>query len=239
MKAKEPPSTGLGRRLFLKGAGLLGLMLGLPALAWSFAGRRFPVRTVERDDFRFDPDTGLVKSGAGPDEPYRLVVDGLVETPVSLSYRDLRAMPQVEQVSDFHCVEGWSVHDVRWGGIRFEEILKKVKADPKAKYAVFHALGRTRSRPGGQSHYIESFPIKKLLRPEKECLLVLDMDGRPLPHEHGAPLRLISPYDLAYKSIKYVTRIELSRGSRKGWWTLANPIYPVVAPVPKHRLRKK
>jgi DMSO/TMAO reductase YedYZ molybdopterin-dependent catalytic subunit len=52
-------------------------------------------------------------------------------------------------------------------------------------------------------------------------------------------LRLIAPYDLAYKSIKFVTRIEFTQKARPGWWTLANPIYPMEARVPNSRLRKK
>jgi DMSO/TMAO reductase YedYZ molybdopterin-dependent catalytic subunit len=65
------------------------------------------------------------------------------------------------------------------------------------------------------------------------------MNGKPLTHEHGAPLRLISPYDLGYKSIKYVTGIDFVKTAQPGWWTLANPIYPANAPVPASRLRKK
>ncbi|MCX8070560.1 MAG: molybdopterin-dependent oxidoreductase, partial [Thermodesulfovibrionales bacterium] len=56
--------------------------------------------------------------------------------------------------------------------------------------------------------------------------------------DSGAPLRVISPFDLAYKSIKFVHRIEFDKSPRDGWWTIANPIYPQNAPVPKDRLRK-
>ena len=57
--------------------------------------------------------------------------------------------------------------------------------------------------------------------------------------DHGSPLRVISPFDLAYKSAKHVTGIELSDKAEAGWWTLANPIYPIDAPVPERRLRSK
>ena len=144
----------------------------------------------------------------------------------------------VEQVSDFHCVEGWSVREIKWRGFRFSEILKRVKPNKEAKYVTFHALGETRSRPAGQGHYIESFSIEALLDHKRQVILALDMNGRPLEHDHGAPLRVISPFDLGYKSIKYVHRIEFGDKQRKGWWTLANPIYTVDAPVPKERLRQ-
>jgi len=70
-------------------------------------------------------------------------------------------------------------------------------------------------------------------------LLALDLDKNPLPLDRGAPMRLVCPYFLAYKSIKFVRMIEFSDRQQPGWWTLANPIYPVDAPVPKSRLRKK
>ncbi len=236
------PSDGrsVGRRLFLFSLAVVSLFLSIPSSLRAFFIRSFPVRTVEKDTFRFDPKTGMVLRGKGNNaEPYGLLVDGLVERPLRLTYDDLTAMPRVTQVSDFHCVEGWSVKDVSWGGIRFDEIARRAGVRSEAKYAVFHALGETSSQPGGQRYYVESFPVSHLLDPKKGCLLALTLDGKPLPHEHGAPCRVVSPYDLAYKSIKYVTRIEFSRSERAGWWTLANPIYPMDAPVPADRLRKK
>jgi DMSO/TMAO reductase YedYZ molybdopterin-dependent catalytic subunit len=239
MKNTHEHFTGLSRRWFLKAAAAAGFLMGLPRSAYSMFIKKFPVRTVEKDTFSFDPQSGNVSYQNGKTEPYSLKVDGLVESPVSFSYQELRQLPQVEQVSDFHCVEGWSVADIRWKGLRLAEVLKHVKINPEAKFAVFHSLGQTTSQPSGQSHYLESFPLTRLTDVKAEILLVLDMNDEPLPLDHGAPLRVISPYDLAYKSIKYVERIELAAEAREGWWTLANPIYPIEAPVPEHRLRKK
>jgi DMSO/TMAO reductase YedYZ molybdopterin-dependent catalytic subunit len=209
------------------------------AAAGHFVEKKLPTRTVEKKGFRFDPASGTVTWAGGRKEPYLLTVSGLVEEPATFSYRALQELPATSQVSDFHCVEGWSVLDVRWEGIRFEEIFKRIKARPAAKFALFHAMGETHYVAQGLNHYIESFPIADLVDPRKEILLVLKMNGEPLSREHGAPLRVVSPYDLAYKSIKYVARIEITEKAAEGWWTLANPIYPAVAPVPKERLRKK
>jgi DMSO/TMAO reductase YedYZ molybdopterin-dependent catalytic subunit len=226
----------LSRRIFLKAGFLLSSLLMFPSVVRAFFVNRFPVRTVERDTFRFDPATGLVRQDSRS-EAYRLEVGGLVEKAQQFSYADLKAFPQTTQVSDFHCVEGWSVGDIQWGGIRFEEILKRVHPKPEAKYAVFHALGKTGGSPAGLDHYVESLPLVELLDKTKACLLALYQDGKPLTLEHGAPLRLVSPFDLGYKSIKYVTRIEFTGKQPHGWWTSANAIYPVNAPVPKSRLR--
>ena len=61
---------------------------------------------------------------------YRLQIVGHVERPVTLTLADLRALPRAEQVSDFHCVTGWSVDDVRWGGVRLDDVI--AQARPRA-----------------------------------------------------------------------------------------------------------
>jgi len=235
-----PNKDGIYRRIFFKAIAFFTILLSLPATAWSFFVNHFPVRTVEKDTFRFNPATGSLHwKLTDKDEPYKLVISGLVEQSITFTYRELNGLPQIHQISDFHCVEGWSVKDVRWGGFRFEEIVKRVVLKKNAHYVLFHALGETSSKPYGQQYYIESFSLKDLLDPEKKYLLALSMDDKPLSHDHGAPLRVVAPYNLGYKSIKYVTRIEFVEKPEPGWWTLANPIYPINAPVPEERMRKK
>ena len=233
-------AAGFGnRRVFLKLLGAVAASLSLPRTALAAFLSSFQTRTVEYNDFSFDPATGLVIFKGEAPAPYRLVVNGMVEKPASFSYQDLRGLAHLEQVSDFHCVEGWSVEDARWGGFRFGEILKRIRLRPGARYAVFHSMGTTSDQPGGLAHYRESFPLEELLEPGREILLALDLEGRPLSHDRGAPMRLVAPYDLAYKGAKFISRIELTDELTPGWWTLANPIYPIVARVPTSRLRRK
>src|SRR5947199_1932271 len=66
---------------------------------------------------------------------WRLKIGGLVEQPVSLTYDQLRALPHVEQASNFHCVTGCSVDNVRWGGVRMRDVLATAKPSSSA-----HAL---------------------------------------------------------------------------------------------------
>ena len=226
------------RRAFLKAAGALVFLGAFPGRVWAFFLSQFQTRTVEKENFRFDSKSGQVVWEGKREEPYELLVDGEVETPARFSYKDLRGFAQIQQTSDFHCVEGWSVADVRWGGFRISEVLNRVKRKPGADYLVFHALGETEDKPQGRGHYLESYPVKELLDPQKEGLLAVDLDGKPLIHERGAPHRLVVPHDLGYKGIKYITRLEFAKKREAGWWTLANPIYPVDAPVPANRLRK-
>ena len=214
-------------------------MAKAPSSVFAFIVKNLLVRTVEKDTFRFDAKAGRIEWKANKTEEYRLTVDGLVKQSKSFTYSDLKSFTQIEQVSDFHCVEGWSVQDIPWSGFRFREIMSRVEPESKATHIVFHSFGKTGSAPEGQDHYIESLPINELLDPKREILLVLNMNRNPLPEDHGGPLRLIAPYDLGYKSIKYISRIEFAHGARPGWWTLANPIYEIEARVPANRLRKK
>ena len=69
------------------------------------------IYTVSGSMPRFDPAS------------WRLEVGGLVDRPLSLDYRALRALPRVEQVSTFHCVTGWTVRDVHWAGVRVHDVL--------------------------------------------------------------------------------------------------------------------
>jgi len=230
--------AGMTRRAFLKLIGGMAFMTSISSAAAGFFLKALPERTVEKSRFRFHPESGQIE-WTNKKEQYRLVIDGLVKESRVFTYGDIKSFSTVEQVSDLHCVEGWSVKDLKWGGFRFKEILSRVEPSRDATHVLFHSLGTTESSPRGQSHYIESLPLNELLDPGREILLVLTMDGRTLPEEHGGPLRLIAPYDLAYKSIKCISRIEFIKGERPGWWTLANPIYPTVARVPKNRLRQK
>lgn len=239
MNPDKVTDAGFGRRLFLKAAGLMGLLVSLPRTVRAEVKKRLPIRTVESVEMRFDPGTGEIRYEGDRRESYSLKIDGLVEKPLDLSYADLRALPQTGLTADFHCVEGWSIHDVKWSGFRFEELLKRVKLQADARYVVFHSLGLFTGHPYGLDHYVESFPLDRLTDSKAEILMALDMDGEPLEYDHGAPLRVLSPFDLAYKSIKFVTRVEFTRNAEPGWWSVANPIYPIDAPVPAERLRKK
>jgi DMSO/TMAO reductase YedYZ molybdopterin-dependent catalytic subunit len=230
----------MNRRTLLKGFKGLLLFLAAPIAACGKAiADSFPTRTVEKKDFRFDPSSGEVHwTAKDTKESYRLTIDGLVKEPVKLTYTQLKDLSRVSQTSDFHCVEGWTVPSVRWSGFRFSELSSRVKPDAEARYVTFHSMGTTRSRPRGRKHYVESFSLSDLLDHEQEILMTLFKDGNPLSQDRGAPLRVIAPSRLAYKSIKFVERVEFTNKPTKGWWTLASAAYTWEALVPRRRLRK-
>jgi DMSO/TMAO reductase YedYZ molybdopterin-dependent catalytic subunit len=196
-----------GRRAFLAVSvgGLSSLLWAQPvwhALSRAGAGVSLPggsggwrIYTVASTMPRFDRRT------------WRLSVDGLVDRPLRLSYDELLALPKVEQVSDFHCVTGWSVKNVRWGGVRFHDLL--AQAGPLSGA---HAL----TFVSAEKPYTDSLTIAQAL--SRDTLLAYEMDGKPLPRVHGAPVRVVMPRMYGYKNTKWVERITVARAPIDGYW---------------------
>jgi DMSO/TMAO reductase YedYZ molybdopterin-dependent catalytic subunit len=139
---------------------------------------------------------------------YRLRVCGLVETPLTFSLEQLRALGVGEQVTLHSCIQGWT-GVAAWGGVPLARVLAACGPRPEARHVVVHAFddkGVTEPEDG-TGHYYESIPIELAGRPQ--TILALEMNGRPLPVEHGAPVRLRVETQLGYKMVKWVRSIEL------------------------------
>ncbi|MYH41473.1 MAG: molybdopterin-dependent oxidoreductase [Chloroflexi bacterium] len=192
-------ATPRARRL-LSRARFLGLLAGGAAVG-ALSTRVFGLvdgwreNTVEESRPVFDPGT------------YRLTVDGLVARPLSLDYEALRALPAVRQVSDFHCVEGWMVPDVRWDGVLFQSLAELVGPLPDARYVTFHSLGGV---------YRDSLSLTQARLPG--VLIAYDLDGAPLSRVRGAPARLVMPRMFGYKGPKWLTRVEFRDRQDLGYW---------------------
>lgn len=139
---------------------------------------------------------------------WKLTVDGAVETPLALSFADLLALPQIAEEADFHCVTGWSILDVAFGGVRLETILALARPRPEATHVMTHA-------PDG---YSTNLPLEEALKPD--VLLVHAVDGKPLATEHGGPVRVVVPQLWAWKGAKWVNRLELLTHDRRGYWEI-------------------
>jgi len=138
---------------------------------------------------------------------WRLRIDGLVRQPLELSYDELLALPKAEQVSTFHCVTGWIVDDVHWGGVRFRDLLSRVDPLPGAHAAHFVSA---------EIPYDDYLTLGDLRLPD--VMLAYEMDGQPLLQEHGAPVRVVIPDMYGYKNVKWVDRITLVREQGYGYW---------------------
>jgi DMSO/TMAO reductase YedYZ molybdopterin-dependent catalytic subunit len=195
------PAPGGLRGALLSRAKFLGLMGGGGVLGYAglLVGRRsiegWRENTVETPTPKFDPAA------------YRLTVDGMCEQPFTLSYDDLRGLPAVTQVSDFHCVEGWTVPDVKWQGVRLQQIIERAKPSKDARYITFHSMGGI---------YRDSLSLQQAQLPD--VLLAYDMDDGRLPQERGAPLRVVMPRMFGYKGAKWLRRIEFLSEQDIGYW---------------------
>ena len=138
---------------------------------------------------------------------WRLVIDGLVEHPQSLSVADLKAMPAKTQITRHDCVEGWS-SIAEWRGVQLARLLQQAKLKPTAKYIVFHCADAIdKNDDGSPLFYYESIDLEDAFHPQ--TILAYAMNGAALPVPHGAPLRLRVERQLGYKQAKYVMRIEV------------------------------
>jgi DMSO/TMAO reductase YedYZ molybdopterin-dependent catalytic subunit/thiosulfate reductase cytochrome b subunit len=133
---------------------------------------------------------------------WALEVSGLVETPLHLSLDDIRAMPHQDQTTMHHCIQGWTAIG-RWGGIHLSEIINRCKPLPAARFLVFHSYQH--HELSGQPYY-EVIDMETARQPK--TILAYEMNGKPLPIEHGAPLRLRVENELGFKMVKYLRAIE-------------------------------
>ena len=132
---------------------------------------------------------------------------GLVRKPRSFTYDELLALPQSHQVSTFHCVTGWTVHNVHWSGVRFKHLLDLVEPLPSAKALRFDSL----EVPYNDSLTLEQVGLH-------DVMLALGMDGQPLSRPHGSPARVVIPEMYGYKGVKWLTKIELLDDQPTGYW---------------------
>jgi DMSO/TMAO reductase YedYZ molybdopterin-dependent catalytic subunit len=138
---------------------------------------------------------------------WRLRIGGHVHEPVALTYRDLLALPKAEQVSTFHCVTGWTVSNVNWGGVRLRDVLGH--AGP---LSTAHALEFV----SAEKPYVDSLTLQQASL--QDVMLAYEMNGQPLPRAHGAPLRLVIPEMYGYKNVKWLEGINLVPRAQDGYW---------------------
>ncbi|MFH8387692.1 molybdopterin-dependent oxidoreductase [Kitasatospora sp. NPDC018058] len=132
---------------------------------------------------------------------YRLQIGGLVDNPVALDLRQLRAMPHHEQITQHFCIQGWS-GIAKWGGVSMRTITDLVRPQPGAKWVVFYSLGDGPDK----GRYYDAHPIEQMNH--HLTMLAYDMNGEPLSYGHGAPLRLRNEVQLGFKQVKWISGIE-------------------------------
>lgn len=225
MNEETPVETGrISRRQLLQWAGAGLLVNAAGTLLYDPIGRlsmpvneafqslilsskptpEFPISAIEPDrlivnSFRGTPAIDLAS--------FKLNITGEVTNPLSLKMTEIQQMPVTSMTIRQVCVEGWAAI-VQWGGVRLQDLLVLAQPRSSAKYVYF------KSADG----YYESWDLASVVHPQ--TLLAYQMNGRDLPAENGAPLRLASPIKLGYKQSKWVTEIVVTSQllPKRGYW---------------------
>lgn len=221
MKSVPEPEGGtakgkpIGRRVVLgmAGIGALGVVFGAPVDGWvadvlqplsSGAGSGLADLIPGSDYFQLY----TVTSGFPETPPdYHLVVDGLVDKPLSLTVDDLEAMPPTKLERDFQCVTGWRVPDVHWTGVQLGHLLDRAGVAPEGKALFFESFDGV---------YTESLTMDQARLPD--VIVAYQMLGGPVARPHGGPVRLYIPEMYGYKSIKWLSKISVTAVERSGYW---------------------
>lgn len=151
-------------------------------------------------------------------ETFRLEFTGAVERPLTLTLDDLGARERVSKPITFECAgngralleprpvsQPWlteAVGTAEWSGARLAPLLEEVGVKSTAKELLFTALDR--GVEAGEAHtYERALPMAEA----REALLAYEMNGAPLPPQHGFPLRLVVPGWYGMQNVKWLTRV--------------------------------
>jgi DMSO/TMAO reductase YedYZ molybdopterin-dependent catalytic subunit len=161
-----------------------------------------------------------------------LRVTGAVRYAVDVELASLMSMPRRDMTADLHCVAGWSVQGLRWEGVPFRVFYERVVAPIRNS-------GITYVRFIGADGFRSVLPLDDAL--EDDVMLADQLDGAPVPREHGGRVRLVAPSRYAYKSTKHLCAIELHTAepsdTHADW--LLNTGLRLVKPHPRARVAEE
>jgi methionine sulfoxide reductase catalytic subunit len=177
-------------------------------------------------EFGTDKSDPARLAGRMPVRPWTVQIDGLVAQPLTLDLDQLRQLaPLEERIYRLRCVEGWSMV-IPWIGYSLSALVERAKPLGSAKYIEFHTLADRQTMPGLRSSVLQ-WPYVEGLRMDEArhplTLLAFGMYGEVLPHQNGAPLRLVVPWKYGFKSGKSLVRIRFVEQQPATAWNQAAP----------------
>ncbi|MFD2144362.1 molybdopterin-dependent oxidoreductase [Mucilaginibacter antarcticus] len=125
-----------------------------------------------------------------------------------ISIDAIKALPKTEIVFDFKCVEGWDQIQY-WGGLRFVDFVKHFNLDREAK---LQYVGMETP----DKKYFVGLDMDSAMHPQ--TILAYEMNGKPIPVNHGAPLRLIIPVKYGVKNLKRIGSITFASSRPRDYW---------------------
>jgi DMSO/TMAO reductase YedYZ molybdopterin-dependent catalytic subunit len=185
-------------------------LLAFPALLFSAPSSPTAGEIKNYQGKRLDPfDRAYDNSIKGPQKvdpkTYRLTINGLVESPQSMTYQEVLKLPIQEKVITLHCVEGWK-ETLLFKGVRIKNLLDRAKVKPGVATIIFYAVD-------GDSSSLSYKEVERL-----DLLLASEINGRTLDAKRGFPFQVVAESKLGYKWVKWVNRIELSDKPYQGFW---------------------
>lgn len=133
-------------------------------------------------------------------------VEGMVEQPLRFTWEEFQQLPRSEIHCDIHCVTRWSRLNNTFAGVSFQEIYRRARPKPDARFVMVRA----------ENGFSSNVPLDDLLRPD--VVFADTHDGQPLTPEHGYPLRLVVPHLYFWKSAKWVRGLDFLDRDRPGFW---------------------
>jgi DMSO/TMAO reductase YedYZ molybdopterin-dependent catalytic subunit len=174
---------------------------------------------------------------------WRLKVDGLVSSPLSLALDDLKKLPQTTIIAVLECagngrafyephVPGvqWrsgAVGNGKWTGVRLRDVLQKAGVGGSAKHVLFDGADEPM---GNMPDFRRTIPIEKALH--EDTLLAFNMNDRPITKDHGFALRVVVPGWAGDSWAKWVTNISVLDHEFDGFWMKTAYRHPTKAVVP-------
>ncbi len=226
------PESRVSRREFLKTLGVILAGAGLSGLAAACQRAAEPapppppgdaaksavekiapvvvngVPVTANDDFY----TVWYSNGTPPAVPrdWKLRLVGLVEQPLELTLEQIQAMPVVEELRTLECISnpvgGDLISNAIWKGVRLNDLLERAKIKTGAAFLKLESF----------DNFFTGIPIELGMNPH--ALLVYDMNGEPLPRDHGAPLRCLWPGRYGMKQPKWLHTITVVDKPFLGYW---------------------
>jgi len=172
--------------------------------------------------------------------PWTIKIDGMVEKPREIGFDDLvRQMPLEERLYRHRCVEAWSMA-IPWSGFAFAKLVQFARPLSSAKYVRMETFLDPAVASGQRQTwypwpYVEGLTLAEATN--ELAFLAIGAYGKPMPKQHGAPLRLAVPWKYGFKSIKSIVRFsftdqrpksfwEALQASEYGFWANVNPKVP-------------
>jgi DMSO/TMAO reductase YedYZ molybdopterin-dependent catalytic subunit len=156
-------------------------------------GRSWPVLTAE-------PTPKL------PTAQWTFIVEGLVAQPMTWTWDEIHALPPSTYQGDIHCVTTWSKLGMTFAGVSVDTLLEIARPSPQATHAL--AFSHTA--------YTTNLPLADLTG--GKAWVAWEVDGQPLPVDHGGPARLLVPHLYFWKSAKWIAGLRLLDHDEAGFW---------------------